>query len=153
MNPSQCTIFEYHVVCSNPLLTYGVFFRQGEQNSRSVGIFHTRGMTPRHFQFDPSGQWLIAANQDTDRVGVFQFNVHWLQLVKYRYSYFHLDFVEGQSIKISSKYQHLGSIDPDSCDQGAICQHSECCRNSANYGQITPEFRCCAKRRKARCTA
>jgi 6-phosphogluconolactonase (cycloisomerase 2 family) len=41
----------------------------------SVGVFHTRGMTPRHFQFDPSGQWLIAANQDTDRVGVFQFNV------------------------------------------------------------------------------
>jgi 6-phosphogluconolactonase (cycloisomerase 2 family) len=41
----------------------------------SVGMFHTRGMTPRHFQFDPSGQWLIAANQDTDRVGVFQFNV------------------------------------------------------------------------------
>jgi hypothetical protein len=41
----------------------------------SVGICHTRGMTPRHFQFDPSGQWLIAANQDTNRVGVFQFNV------------------------------------------------------------------------------
>ena len=32
-------------------------------------------MTPRHFQFDPSGQWLLAANQDTDRVGVFQFNM------------------------------------------------------------------------------
>jgi 6-phosphogluconolactonase (cycloisomerase 2 family) len=41
----------------------------------SVGIFHTRGMTPRHFQFDPSGQWLLACNQDNDRVGVFQFNV------------------------------------------------------------------------------
>jgi 6-phosphogluconolactonase (cycloisomerase 2 family) len=41
----------------------------------SVGIFHTRGMTPRHFQFDPSGQWLLAANQDTDVVGVFQLNV------------------------------------------------------------------------------
>jgi 6-phosphogluconolactonase (cycloisomerase 2 family) len=42
---------------------------------RSVGIFHTRGMTPRHFQFDPSGQWLVAANQDEDKVGAFQFNV------------------------------------------------------------------------------
>jgi len=36
---------------------------------------HTRGETPRHFQFDASGQWLIVANQDSDTIGVFQFNV------------------------------------------------------------------------------
>jgi 6-phosphogluconolactonase len=35
---------------------------------------HTRGATPRHFQFDGSGQWLIAANQDSDKVSVFWFN-------------------------------------------------------------------------------
>ena len=28
-----------------------------------AGIFHTRGETPRHFQFDKSGQWLLVANQ------------------------------------------------------------------------------------------
>jgi len=38
-------------------------------------IQHTRGTTPRHFQFDGSGQWLITANQDSDRIGVFHFNL------------------------------------------------------------------------------
>jgi len=41
---------------------------------RGVGFFHTRGSTPRHFQFDPSGTHLIVANQDTDNVSVFRFN-------------------------------------------------------------------------------
>ena len=36
-----------------------------------AGIFHTRGETPRHFQFDRSGQWLLVANQDTNTIGVF----------------------------------------------------------------------------------
>lgn len=39
-----------------------------------AGIFHTRGETPRHFQFDKSGQWLIVANQDSDTCAVFSFN-------------------------------------------------------------------------------
>jgi 6-phosphogluconolactonase (cycloisomerase 2 family) len=38
-------------------------------------IQHTRGATPRHFQFDPSGQWLIAANQDSDKITIFHFNI------------------------------------------------------------------------------
>ena len=33
------------------------------------------GETPRHFQFDPSGQWLLVANQDSDTVATFQFNI------------------------------------------------------------------------------
>lgn len=36
---------------------------------------HTRGATPRHFQFDGSGQWLITANQDSDNIGIFRFNL------------------------------------------------------------------------------
>jgi len=39
-----------------------------------AGIFHTRGETPRHFQFDKSGQWLLVANQDSDTCAVFAFN-------------------------------------------------------------------------------
>jgi len=39
-----------------------------------AGIFHTRGETPRHFQFDKSGQWLLVANQDSDTCAVFNFN-------------------------------------------------------------------------------
>lgn len=40
-----------------------------------AGIQHTRGATPRHFQFDGSGQWLITANQDSDNIAVFHFNL------------------------------------------------------------------------------
>mmetsp|Transcript_14505 Transcript_14505/g.36757 ORF Transcript_14505/g.36757 Transcript_14505/m.36757 type:complete len:435 (+) Transcript_14505:76-1380(+) len=36
---------------------------------------HTRGATPRHFMFDNSGQWLVTANQDSDNLGVFRFNL------------------------------------------------------------------------------
>jgi len=39
-----------------------------------AGIFHTRGETPRHFQFDKSGQWLLVANQDSNTCAVFGFN-------------------------------------------------------------------------------
>mmetsp|Transcript_31766 Transcript_31766/g.95097 ORF Transcript_31766/g.95097 Transcript_31766/m.95097 type:complete len:318 (-) Transcript_31766:138-1091(-) len=42
---------------------------------RAVGYFHTRGETPRHFQFDASGQYLIVANQDSDTIAVFAFNL------------------------------------------------------------------------------
>jgi hypothetical protein len=42
---------------------------------RVVGHFHTRGETPRHFQFDSSGQYLVVANQDTDTIAVFNFNL------------------------------------------------------------------------------
>jgi len=41
----------------------------------SAWVQHTQGATPRHFQFDGSGQWLIAANQDSDSLGIFQFNL------------------------------------------------------------------------------
>jgi hypothetical protein len=40
----------------------------------TVGYFHTRGETPRHFKFDYSGQYLLVANQDTDNLAVFNFN-------------------------------------------------------------------------------
>ena len=50
-----------------------------ERNMRGsltqVGFFHTRGETPRHFQFDHSGQFLIVANQDSDTIAVFSFNL------------------------------------------------------------------------------
>ena len=42
---------------------------------QTVGHYHTRGETPRHFQFDNSGQYLLVANQDTDSLAVFSFNL------------------------------------------------------------------------------
>lgn len=40
----------------------------------TVGYFHTRGETPRHFKFDNSGQYLIVANQDSNNLSIFNFN-------------------------------------------------------------------------------
>jgi 6-phosphogluconolactonase (cycloisomerase 2 family) len=42
---------------------------------QNVGCYHTRGETPRHFQFDHSGQYLLVANQDTDSIAIFNFNL------------------------------------------------------------------------------
>lgn len=42
---------------------------------QTIGCFHTRGETPRHFQFDHSGQYLLVANQDTNTLAVFTFNL------------------------------------------------------------------------------
>lgn len=42
---------------------------------RRTGFFHTRGETPRHFQFDFSGQYLVVANQDSNTIAVFSFNM------------------------------------------------------------------------------
>jgi len=38
-------------------------------------IQHTKGATPRHFTFDGSGQWLITANQDSNCISIFRFNL------------------------------------------------------------------------------
>ncbi|KAG5174906.1 Lactonase, 7-bladed beta-propeller-domain-containing protein [Tribonema minus] len=47
----------------------------GEGGKLSVVSFtHTRGRTPRHFQFDPTGTTLLAANQDTDTITLFSFD-------------------------------------------------------------------------------
>ena len=32
----------------------------------------TQGKTPRHFAFDPAGNWLLAENQESDNVVVFR---------------------------------------------------------------------------------
>jgi len=42
---------------------------------KNIGCIHTRGETPRHFQFDNSGQYLLVANQDTDSIAIFNFNL------------------------------------------------------------------------------
>ncbi|MDB6030517.1 MAG: pgl 1 [Verrucomicrobiales bacterium] len=39
---------------------------------RQVEIQPTQGKTPRNFGIDPTGQWLLAANQDSDNIVVFK---------------------------------------------------------------------------------
>merc|ERR1719343_742926 len=51
-------------------------FRVGRMGMLSLAaIQHTRGATPRHFGFDGSGQWLVTANQDSNCIKVFHFNL------------------------------------------------------------------------------
>lgn len=53
-----------------------VILRVNQHNGQlsTVGYFHTRGETPRHFKFDNSGQYLIVANQDSNNLSIFNFN-------------------------------------------------------------------------------
>ena len=37
----------------------------------AAGHASTRGRTPRNFTLDPTGAWLLAANQDSDDISVF----------------------------------------------------------------------------------
>jgi 6-phosphogluconolactonase len=39
---------------------------------RSIGHESTRGKTPRNFNLDPSGQWLLVGNQDSDTIVTFR---------------------------------------------------------------------------------
>ena len=64
-NRGHQSITVYRVINKGP--------KRGEL--QTVGYFHTRGETPRHFQFDNSGQYLLVANQDTDSLAVFSFNL------------------------------------------------------------------------------
>ena len=69
-----------HVICSNrghdSLTSFHVHRNSTPPGLLSLAcIHHTHGATPRHFAFDPSGQWLLAANQDSDTVSVFRFNM------------------------------------------------------------------------------
>src|SRR6056300_347629 len=64
-NRGHQSITVYKVKMSGP--------KRGELTT--VGYFHTRGETPRHYQFDNSGQYLLVANQDTDSIAVFNFNL------------------------------------------------------------------------------
>ncbi|CAJ1354737.1 unnamed protein product [Effrenium voratum] len=58
------------------ITVFRVHFTHGHRGLLSVASTqHTRGATPRHFQFDASGQWLITANQDSDNISVFRFNL------------------------------------------------------------------------------
>lgn len=40
----------------------------------TVSYTHTKGSTPRHFQFSPEGEFLLAACQDSDAVTTFHFD-------------------------------------------------------------------------------
>ena len=45
--------------------------RKGER-LKPVGHVSTGGKNPRHFGIDPSGRWLVAANQDSANLVVFR---------------------------------------------------------------------------------
>lgn len=58
-----------------------VVFRISKHKKTTAGMltcvyhWHSGGETPRHYQFDPSGQWLLVPNQDSDVINVFRFDL------------------------------------------------------------------------------
>jgi len=54
----------------NSLVTYAIDPDQG--TLRLLGHVSTRGSIPRNFTVDPSGNWVIVANQDSDNLAVFR---------------------------------------------------------------------------------
>ena len=79
----------------------------------------------REDNYDPQGFFQGNVDDETKVSNVLPLPVsanfvRWLQIVKYKYVYFHFDFAEGQSPKMSLKYQNIGCIDVDFCDHGAF---------------------------------
>ena len=75
----------------------------------AAGYFHTRGHCPRHFQFDSSGQWLIVANQDSDHIAVFHFNLSTGELAYSGNSY----NVPSPNFVCAAKWKDSGDTDSD----------------------------------------
>ena len=57
----------------NNLAIYKIDPKTGKLSN--VGFQSTLGKTPRHFNFDPTGKYLLAANQDSDEIVVFSRNM------------------------------------------------------------------------------
>jgi len=57
----------------NSIAVYKVDLNRGGTLS-TVGIFSTKGRTPRHFQFNEAGTLVFAANQDSGSVSIFRFD-------------------------------------------------------------------------------
>lgn len=53
----------------NSIIAYEVNAENGKLNT--IGYFETRGDFPRHFAIDPSGDYLLVANQNTDNLVQF----------------------------------------------------------------------------------
>jgi 6-phosphogluconolactonase len=51
-----------------------VFHADDKGRLTAVGQVPTEGKTPRNFRIDPTGNFLLAANQDSDSVVVFTIN-------------------------------------------------------------------------------
>jgi 6-phosphogluconolactonase len=46
----------------------------GKLEEKQMKLFSTLGKRPRNFNISPDGNWLLAANQDTDNIAVFKIN-------------------------------------------------------------------------------
>ena len=59
----------------NPSNTIAVFKIDGSNGTLQL-VAHqpSGGKAPRHFNFDPSGNFLLVANQDTDNIAIYRIN-------------------------------------------------------------------------------
>jgi 6-phosphogluconolactonase len=55
---------------ANSIAAYKIDAAKGTMTP--AGIFSTKGMTPRNFAIDPTGAFLLAANEDSGNIVVFR---------------------------------------------------------------------------------
>ncbi|MBN1414718.1 MAG: beta-propeller fold lactonase family protein, partial [Bacteroidales bacterium] len=83
-NPGEASCADIHITPSgkylyasnrgsyNSIAMYTVDEKTGELTW--IGSQHVKGKTPRSFIIDPTGQFLLVANQDTDNIVTFRIN-------------------------------------------------------------------------------
>jgi 6-phosphogluconolactonase len=72
IHPSGKFLFTSNRGDDNSIAVFAISPNQGTLTL--VETVSTRGRTPRHFTLDPTGSWLLAANQDSDEIVVFRVN-------------------------------------------------------------------------------
>jgi 6-phosphogluconolactonase len=72
IHPSGKFLFTSDRGDDNSIAVFAISPNQGTLTL--VETVSTRGRTPRHFTLDPTGSWLLAANQDSDEIVVFRVN-------------------------------------------------------------------------------
>ncbi len=68
IHPSQATLY----VSNRNHNSLAVFALGAAGRARWVGCFSSGGKTPRDFAIDPSGRWLLCANQHSNHIAIHQ---------------------------------------------------------------------------------
>jgi 6-phosphogluconolactonase len=70
VHPSGKFVYASNRGTANSIAAYKVDASKGTLTP--AGIFSTKGQTPRNFTIDPTGQFLLAANEDSGNIVVFK---------------------------------------------------------------------------------
>ena len=70
VHPSGQFLYASNRGDNNSIAVFSIDTKTGKLKLEQIES--TQGKTPRHFAIDPSGQWLLAENQDSDNIVIFR---------------------------------------------------------------------------------